>query len=291
MDYLNSLEQAITYIEQNLSTVTAQDVAKQVGYSYYHFTRLFTALLGEPVGSYIKKRRLANAAKQLIYSDIRIITIAMESGFESPEAFSRAFKQIYKVSPIQYRVNRLDTIIGAKKELHPNLLNHIALNVTTQPKIVTIPPVKLAGMRGNTTLQDNVIPALWDDFRKLLPSIPNIPPNAKAYGICEACEEGQMFFTMNNKVTFSEVAAIEVDSFEGLPKCIVQKTLPGGKYAVFTHRGSIDNLRITYNYIWSTWLFNSKEQLDTREDFELYDHRFLGRFHPESEIDIYIPIL
>lgn len=120
MDYLKALETAIIYIENHLhDELRVEDVARYTGYSYYHLTRQFSALLGESVGSYIKKRRLSDAAKQLLYTDRKIIDIAIERGFESGEAFSRAFKAAYKVSPTLYRKNRLDLFIGSKPRLEP----------------------------------------------------------------------------------------------------------------------------------------------------------------------------
>lgn len=99
MDYRKSLEQAVIYIEANLrEDLRVEEVAKAAGYSYYHLNRQFLSLLGETIGSYIKKRRLADGAKRLLYTDDKIIEIALNCGFESPEAFSRAFKSIYWVS-------------------------------------------------------------------------------------------------------------------------------------------------------------------------------------------------
>ena len=95
MNYEQSLEQAVVYIENHLGdALTVEEVARHAGYSYYHLTRVFSALLGESVGSYIKKRRLSSAARELLYTDRRIIDIAVSHGFESSEAFSRAFKSV-----------------------------------------------------------------------------------------------------------------------------------------------------------------------------------------------------
>lgn len=279
------------YIENHLDEdITVVDAARAAGYSYYHLTRQFSAVLGESVGSYIKKRRLANGAKLLLYSNKRVIDIAMESGFGSSEAFSRAFKAAYKVSPQAYRTNRLDLFIAAKDQLGPELLYHHARNITVHPKIVELPPIKTAGLRGQTTLRDNTIPKLWQRFNAMAGKVPNKAPNPRGFGICEACSEGNCLQNMNRDVLFSEVAAVEVESFDGLPEVFVPKVLPGGRYAVFTHKGSLARITNTFAYIWGTWFLHTKETLDWREDFELYDSRFLGYNHPDSEVDIYIPI-
>lgn len=290
MKYRKVLERAVIYIEANLSEdIRVEDVAKAAGYSYYHLNRQFFALLGESIGSYIKKRRLANAAKRLLYTEERIIDIAVDSGFESSEAFSRAFKAIYQVSPQIYRMNRLDACVGSKERLDQGLLQHLISNVTVHPQIVTMPEIKVAGIRGETTLSDIKLRELWNQVNHMHRDIPHLVEGGRGFGICEACNENTLY-TMNDWVLFTEVAGYEVDSFEDLPPQFVRKILPAGKYAVFTHRGSLRMLPQTFDYIWGTWFLTTDEELDWREDFELYDNRFLGYDHPESEIDLYIPI-
>jgi len=290
MDYRKALEQAIVYIENHLGdNLKVEDVANAVGYSYYHLNRQFVAVLGESVGSHIKKRRLADAAKKLIYTDRKVIDIAMDNGFESSEAFSRAFKLVYKVSPLSYRRNRFDTFISAKEQMDKALFHHIVRNVTVHPAIVNIPPLKVAGLRGETTLRDNRLRDLWGNFHKVAESLPHSKKDARRLGICEACQDNTIY-NMNNDVLFTEVVGIEVDSFEGMPESFVRKEIPGGRYAVFTHKGTLRMLPRTFEYIWGTWFLETKEELDWREDFELYDHRFTGYDHPDSEIDLYIPV-
>lgn len=290
MDYLKSLEKAITLIEDRLGDISVEEVAREAGYSYYHLNRLFTSILGESVGSYIKKRRLADGAKKLLYTNKRVIDIAIENGFESSEAFSRAFKSMYRTSPVFYRKNRLDVIIGAKKQINSEFLRHIATGVTVKPRILETGEIRVAGIRGNTTLNQNTIPRIWEKFWKIRPSIPNTFRQSRAFGICEACGMNETVYTMNGDVSFTEVAGTEVSGFNNMPDGVITKTLRAGRYAVFTHTGSLKNLMKTFDYIWGTWLTGTKEQLDDREDFELYDERFLGYDNPESQMDIYIPI-
>ncbi|WP_312432185.1 AraC family transcriptional regulator [Lacrimispora sp.] len=290
MNYGKSLEQAVIYIENHLGyNIKVEDVAKAAGYSYYHLNRQFTAILGESIGSYIKKRRLADASKKLLYTDLKIIDIAIEYGFDSPEAFSRAFKAIYKVSPQSYRQNRLDIFIGGKERLDTGLLDHLARNVTVHPQIVELLEIRVAGIRGETTLRDNRLRELWNSANSLYRQIPNRVPGGRSFGICEACAENTLY-TMNEDILFTEVAGTEVSSFDGLTEPFVQKVIPEGRYAVFTHRGTLRMLPQTFDYIWGTWFLNTKEELDWREDFELYDERFLGYDHPDSEVDLYIPV-
>lgn len=286
MEYLNTFERAVIYIENHLGEdINVRDVAKEAGYSYYHLTRIFQSLLGESIGNYIQKRRLSNGAKQLLYSDKKIIDIAFENGFNSPEAFSRAFKAVYRVSPKEYRNNRLEVLFGNKKELSMDLLKHITTNITVQPEIKYIDDIYVAGIHGVASIND--IYSLWQRFIDVADTIPNKHHSGRTFGICEQLQETH---TLNYDMDLSEVIGLEVTCYDNLPDGIVAKTIPAGKYAVFTHRGLISEIRKTYEYIWGTWVLLTKEVLDKRGDFELYDKRFLGRDNEQSEMDIYIPL-
>ncbi len=84
----------ITYMEANLNqAIEAEDVAKNSGYSLFHFHRKFMQAFQLSATDYLKRRRLAQAANLLVHSEERIIDIAFISGFDSQEAFTRAFKK------------------------------------------------------------------------------------------------------------------------------------------------------------------------------------------------------
>ncbi len=275
MEYLAQFERAIIYIENHLNeNIRVMDVAKEAGYSYYHFTRMFQALLGESIGNYIQKRRLFNGASQLLYSNRKIIDIALDCGFDSPEAFSRAFKYVYRVSPKEYRNNRLEVFIGHKKEMGMDFIKHITTNITVQPQIKYISDIYVAGIRGVSSVDE--IYVLWQKFQNVVETIPNKHLSGRTFGICENLEELHLE-KIHYDMDFSEVIGIEVTCYDNLPDDIVAKTIPAGKYAVFNHRGTLSELLKTYEYIWGTWILLTKEVVDNRDDFELYDERFLGK--------------
>jgi AraC family transcriptional regulator len=68
------------------------------------------------------------------------------------------------------------------------------------------------------------------------------------------------------------------------------KVLKGGKFAVFTHKGKLDTLHMTYEFIWGTWVLCFGYEIDLRDDFEFYDERFLGLIRMLPNLTIYIPI-
>lgn len=109
------INKTIAYIEERLhESLMIEVIAEQAGFSKFHFHRIFSAAIGMSITDYIRMRRLANASTALLYSDERIIDIALLYHFESQEVFTRAFKRYYHLPPGQYR--KLMTSVLKNKE-------------------------------------------------------------------------------------------------------------------------------------------------------------------------------
>lgn len=280
------LESAVAYIEAHLQeNIGLRDVSRETGYSYYHMTRLFSSALGESVGRYIHRRRLYNAAEKLLHTDQRVIDIALDCGFGSPEAFSRAFKAAFGSSPVEYRRAGLDLVVNAKRGLAPADVAHIANNVSHEPEFMMLKETKVAGLRGTTSLSDNRLPGLWAEFLRLQKDLFAAP--GPGYGICET---QQTAYTKDGDVLFAVLVGSPVRDFAGLPPGLDKKVLRAGRYAVFTHRGTFANLFKTYQYIFGTWLPAAKVALDDREDFEVYEREVRSFDDPNNEVKIFIPV-
>lgn len=104
MDYMIKMESSLEYIDQNLTgDVSLETLAEKAYLSKYHYHRLFHQYFGEGVSKYINKKRMESAAKELTETDQPIIDIALKYQYSSQEAFSRAFKRIYHITPGNYR--------------------------------------------------------------------------------------------------------------------------------------------------------------------------------------------
>jgi AraC-like DNA-binding protein len=104
IQYDKAIQDALDYIELNLcEKLTIDEVSGAVGFSKFHFHRVFQRQVGIPLYDYIRKRRLASAASLLLNTDISILNIALVYQFESQEAFTRAFKSVYQLPPGRYR--------------------------------------------------------------------------------------------------------------------------------------------------------------------------------------------
>lgn len=104
MNYHSIVSKVIEYIEAHLhEDLTLETVADYAGFSKYHFHRFFRSEIGVSMVDYVRERRIANSASMLLYTDVKILDIALYFRFESQESFTRAFKKVYHLPPGQYR--------------------------------------------------------------------------------------------------------------------------------------------------------------------------------------------
>lgn len=104
MVWVKSMQKAIDYMETNLlEKITVDDIAKQAHVSPFHFQRLFRILTNVSVGEYLRRRRLTLAAQELTSSDDKVIDLAYKYGYDTPEAFSKAFRKHHGLTPSEAR--------------------------------------------------------------------------------------------------------------------------------------------------------------------------------------------
>ncbi|AZV58067.1 helix-turn-helix transcriptional regulator [Clostridium sp. AWRP] len=113
MNYNACIRKSIDYIENNLNNkIELEDIAHKVFLSKYHFHRIFHSVVGEPVAEYIRRRRLKEAANELLNTDNKIVDIALKYQFSSQESFTKAFKKLYGMPPREFRRNRTASSIS-----------------------------------------------------------------------------------------------------------------------------------------------------------------------------------
>ncbi|MEK5060831.1 AraC family transcriptional regulator [Paenibacillus sp. FSL H7-0326] len=104
MSTQHTIQQSFDYMEAHLEDpLSLESIASHVGFSPYHFHRMFRRQVGMNVADYLRRRRLCYAAQLLLYSDASIIDISLHCHFESQESFTRAFKKLYGMPPGRYR--------------------------------------------------------------------------------------------------------------------------------------------------------------------------------------------
>lgn len=106
MEGLQRMLDSIEYIEGNLDKdLNIEDIAAIACMSKFHFQRMFNMLTGYTVSEYIRNRRITVATQELVNSRLKVIDVAMKYGYESPEAFTKAFRRIHAMSPSDAKKN------------------------------------------------------------------------------------------------------------------------------------------------------------------------------------------
>jgi AraC family transcriptional regulator len=158
------------------------------------------------------------------------------------------------------------------------------------PKVVVVPSFKAIGMEAKfisilspNKTNDIVIPKLWDQYSKRSAEIRNRASSAD-FGLIYCLDDPE-----SPPYQCLYMCAAKVSDASVVPPGMVAREVPEGKYAVFTHKGTLDKLGHAMKYIHGSWIPNSGYDLDNRPELEVYDERFQLNSE-DSELDIYIPI-
>lgn len=270
--------------------MTLKDIADSVYVSPYYFHRLFYLVAHETIGDYIRKRRLTLATTEIAKTENKIIDIALNYSYNSHEAFTRAFSAYFGISPYEFRTTGKINSLLLKEPLRDLCLEHIKTGISIEPKIVKKDIIKVAGIKGKTSLSNNIIPELWNAFIPRINKIQNRNKNTGSYGVCLFNPDTELKY-ITDDLQYEVLTAVEIERFDNLPEDIIAHIIPAQEYAVFTHKGDISNLRLSYSYIYFNWLEKSKYKMAEGNDFEYYDERFNLKNPSSSEMDIYIPIV
>ena len=122
MEWSERMNTAIDYIEDNLAgEIDLNEVANIACCSMFHFQRMFFAIIGVTPAEYVRRRRLTLAARELSSANAKVIDVALKYGYNSPEAFARAFQNVHGINPKAARAT------GAKLTAYPRISFHIEL--------------------------------------------------------------------------------------------------------------------------------------------------------------------
>lgn len=287
--YTDDILKITEYIEANITgRISLDDLSKLTFISPFHLHRIFTAMTGSTIGSYIRARRLTKSLEDLLESDRNIIDIAIQYNFGSHEAYTRAFEKQFHTTPAEYRTVKLISKAYMQMPINEKYLNYLLnSNKMEEPKIVTKPAFKVIGMETKFSRKNNLIPWLWQQFIPRMGEIENRVGN-HSFGICENPNE-IMAKDVSEESEYNELVCVEVESTKKVPKGMVAKEFPAHKYAVFTHKGFMNDISKSYDYIYGVWGAKTDYKFADFFDFERYDERFCQDC-PDSVMEIWVPI-
>lgn len=240
------------------------EVAEEAGVSAFHLHRLFRLYTGEPLGTYIRRRRLAAGFAELRAAPERgVIEAALRAGYESLSSFTRAFRRQFGLPPA--------SLLGRAKAglLRPPSRGEVAPAV--EPSRIDLrPPIHVVAARERGYEGRSFARAAERGFGRLLAwTDAKLPPARLGRTLGVAFEDPDLA----DPGSIEYLAGIELlgdGALPPIPISLEHREIAGGRYAVFTHRGSYRTLWQTWNVAYRHWLPQSGTELRDSPPFEIY---------------------
>lgn len=278
MDWIERLNDAVKYIEENLSSDIDYSLAAQRACcSLYHFQRMFSYISGIPLSEYVRRRKMSLAAADII-SGGKVIDTALKYGYSSPTAFNRAFKSVHGVAPSDARS------CGTVLKSYPPLVFKITVKGVYEMnyRIEKKDAFRVAGVSSpmETDMEKNfsVIPLFWDKclsngtIEKLCGIMDDNRKGVLGISKC-VCDEGWKYY-------IAVFAGVSCEGFETLD-------IPSRTWAVFEGSGkSPEAIQELEKRIFTEWLPSSGYEYDQWPDVEFY----ISPDPQNAVFEIWIPV-
>lgn len=259
---MKPVQKALWFIESEIrNDFSLRDVAHASGVSSHYLIRAFGKSVGMPVMRYVKARCLSEAAKALAGGAPDIMTVAMLAGYQSHEAFTRAFSDQFGRSPNQVRDLRTTSVLPL---VEPLMLDDHRGQLP-EPKIEEHQNITITGFSQRFDEQSKAtIPSLWRELEQYLDREDG-QLGTPTYGVCWNFEESGAFdYLCGLDRRLAESAHFQGENI----------AIPAGVYATFLHTGHISSIRSSWSAIYDSWLPNSGYQLANSPELERYSADF-----------------
>ena len=286
MGWVESIQKALDYMEEHLlDDISCEEIARQAHASAFHFQRTFTILTDMSIWEYIRRRRLTLAAQELSHSPKKIIDLALKYGYDTPEAFTKAFRRQHGVSPSDARKYR------GKLTFYERLAIQVVLK-GAEPmkyKVVERKSFQLIGTNREFSLKDDEnligIPKFWSEVNSDGTSSRLGKQNDGAIngllGVCVDKRESEG----KEAIDYWIGAESTQDKAAGFSTL----TIPASKWVVFEVRGAMpEAMQKVWKQIFTEWFPSSGFQHAGTPELEVYPED--GADRPDYYSEIWIPV-
>ncbi|HEV2081427.1 MAG TPA: AraC family transcriptional regulator [Brevundimonas sp.] len=267
-------------LDDDLDLETVSGVA---AFSKFHFHRQFAATFGLSLHRYVQLARLRRASRRLEAGDGSVTDIAMEAGYETPDAFARAFRQRFNQSPSRFRkspdwaswLQALGPMNAARSKLMPMTYDAAAVTIRE------VDPVRVALFehRGDPSSIDATIQR-FIAWRKTMGLSPRTSPTFNIWH-SERRPADPADYRMDLCVGVGPDRQVEGDG-------VREGQIPGGRCAVLRVTGDTHNLEPAAQFLYREWLPGSGEEM---RDFPIYCQRlFLDEPERGAAADLFLPL-
>ncbi len=259
--------------------IVLEDIARVAGFSPFHFHRVFRVAFGENVNAYVVRHRLQRAAYELRYSERSITEIGLRCGYESPSAFGRAFARAFDMSPSAYRSAANAPGFVSAEPIFAGI-------AAPEPRFETYREREALALR-HVGPYDELDPVMMRLFGIAVRR--GFVPGATIFGLSYDSPDLEEHASLRFDACVelrpgADVAGARADGLRDI-------TIPGGKFAVFRHRGPYQRITDAYDRLTSAWVLTGL--------VELRDAPFVNTYYSDPsrvaasdlECDLAIPVL
>lgn len=279
--YTKRFNAVLTHIDENLEgDLSLKTLSQVANFSTFHFHRQFTAFVGVPVSRYVQLMRLRRAAHRLAAAaDHSVLEAALGAGFDSPEAFCRAFKRAVGMTPSAFRKAPNWQVWHAVFAI-----THFSRTVIMQVRIVEVPEVRVAALEhcGSPRLVSESVRRF---IQWRMQSGQSPVASSRSFGIPYGNPDTTPADAFRFAICGEIHEAVEPNAFG-----VHERLMAGGRYVVVRHVGSPDHIGESIYPIYRDWLPASGEEL---RDQPLFFH-YLSVYPPTPqdrwETDVYVPL-
>jgi len=262
MDWLIRMNLVLEYIESNLKNDIDYDQIQQISCtSGDFFQRMFSHLLGIPLSEYIRRRKLSDAAVMLSSKNHSVIEVALMYGYESPDAFTYAFKKYHGISPSEVKKKNISLIS------YPKLSFQIKLKGSEPMKyrIIEKEAFQVMGVSIKTTQEENmnkmIIPKFWNEFNHS-GKCEALNKHAIENNVLGVCYDGKPDGTFSYMI--GVIASAKHQDYETIH-------IPKATWAIFESRGPMPHaIQKVWSDVFEIFLPTSGYEHAPMADFELY---------------------
>lgn len=278
MNMIQSFNQTLEYIDSvDDRELDEKKILTLSGYSLAMFSRIFSILTEIPLSEYIRRRKMTKAMMDLISSDEKVINLALKYGYDSPDSFTVAFKNIHGVTPSEIRKGKKG-IVHSKIRLTLTITGGSEMKVKIEKKSA----FRIAGIE-RKHIASSQCPATWDDlFVKADPETLASLGNGQSYGMCRDVQDPN---------TINYFAGYDVrDEARAKALGLEIVDIPETEYAVVELVGPIpDCIHAGWKFVMSEFLPENGYTHSGAPDFEVYGDGDM--YAADYRMELWVPIV
>jgi AraC family transcriptional regulator len=267
--YRQGIDAVMRYMQEHAEdALTLPLLAGVAGFSPYHFHRIFSAMVGETLGEYLRRIRLEQARSALLETHAPITTIALDAGYATPAAFTKAFKRSYAVAPSAMRRNGGEAHTQSALRQLPTF-HHFEGSHSMQATVQQLPERRIIYVERKGSVEENFNAAAKDGFATLMgyigkhglfgdlgPCLAITPDDPEQIEPAE--RRIQVAFIVNSQRALPVEAGVE------------ESVIPAARTAVIEYRGPYEQLWKAWEEVYRDWLPTSGEQPSDFPPYEVY---------------------